>query len=70
MKDSIRRKVSENIKQLRKKYKYKQEKLSEVTVIDYKYHKKIEGKNPPAMRIDTIARFAKALKVTPDKLLK
>ncbi|PIW80481.1 MAG: XRE family transcriptional regulator, partial [Candidatus Omnitrophica bacterium CG_4_8_14_3_um_filter_43_15] len=47
-----------------------QEKLSETANIDYKYMQKIEGKNPPALKIDTIEKFAKALKVNPGELLK
>jgi DNA-binding Xre family transcriptional regulator len=37
--------------------------------IDYKYLQKIEGKNPPALKIDTIEKLAKALKVKPAELL-
>ena len=46
-----------------------QEELASKTGLDYKYVQKIEGKNPPAIRIDTIAKIAKALKTTPSKLL-
>src|SRR3990172_5894006 len=52
-----------DILKLRKKYGYTQEKLSELTNIDYKYIQRIEGTNPPAIKIDTIERLAKALKV-------
>ena len=58
-----------NIKRLRKKYGYTQEKLSELTNIDYKYIQRIEGKNPPAIKIDTIEKLAKALNVKPSELL-
>lgn len=47
-----------------------QDKLSEVANIDYKYVQRIEGKNPPALKIDTIEKIAKALKVKPAELLK
>jgi len=57
------------IKELRKKRGYTQERLSEVANIDYKYIQRIEGKNPPALKIDTIAKLAKALNVPPSKLL-
>ncbi|RJP28014.1 MAG: XRE family transcriptional regulator [Candidatus Omnitrophota bacterium] len=43
--------------------------LSEVADIDYKYIQRIEGKNPPALKIDTIDRLARALKVKPAELL-
>ncbi|MCR4319862.1 MAG: helix-turn-helix domain-containing protein [Candidatus Brocadiaceae bacterium] len=57
------------IKKLRRKCGYTQEKLSELTNIDYKYIQRIEGKNPPAVKIDTIERFASAFKVKPSQLL-
>ncbi len=55
--------LGKRIKKLRKKYGYTQEKLSELTNIDYKYIQRIEGKNPPAIKIDTIERLANALKI-------
>jgi transcriptional regulator with XRE-family HTH domain len=70
MEESIRIQVGKRIKELRKKCGYTQEKLSEVTEIDYKYLQRLEGKNPPALKVDTIERLAKALKVKPAELLK
>ena len=58
------------IRELRRKRVYTQEKLSEMANIDYKYIQKIEGKNPPALKIDTIGKLAKALKVKPAELLR
>lgn len=66
---NIRLKLGKKIKKLRKKCGYTQEKLSELTNIDYKYIQRIEGKKPPAVRIDTIEKLAKAFKVKPSKLL-
>jgi len=48
---------------------YTQERLAELTHIDYKYIQRIEGKTPPNVRIETIERLAGALKTTPSKLL-
>jgi len=70
MEKNIRLELGKRIKELRNKRGFTQEKLSEVTGIDYKYIQKIEGKNPPALKIDTIERLAKALKVKPAELLK
>jgi transcriptional regulator with XRE-family HTH domain len=70
MENAIRLKLGRKIKELRKKYTYTQEKLSEIADIDYKYIQRIEGKRPPAVRIDTIEKLAKALKVKPFELLK
>ncbi|MDD3906224.1 MAG: helix-turn-helix transcriptional regulator [Candidatus Omnitrophica bacterium] len=69
MKDSIRLKFAQKIKKLRKSRGLTQEELADLTAIDYKYIQRLEGKNPPAVKIDTIQRIAKALKVDPSKLL-
>lgn len=53
MGNTIRLKLGKKIKEFRKKYNYTQEKLSEVADIDYKYIQRIEGKRPPAVKIDT-----------------
>lgn len=70
MEINIRLKLGKKIKELRNKCGYTQEKLSEVANIDYKYIQRIEGKNPPALKIDTIEKLAKALKVKAFRLLK
>lgn len=64
----IRLRFGRRLRELRKKYNYTQEKLSEITNIDYKYIQRIEGRNPPAIRIDTIEKFAKAFKIKPSEL--
>ena len=69
MKTSIRRKLGKKIKETRRRLSYTQERLSELTNMDYKYIQRIEGKNPPDIRIETLQRIAKALKTTPSKLL-
>ncbi|MBU4488987.1 MAG: helix-turn-helix domain-containing protein [Candidatus Omnitrophica bacterium] len=65
----LRLKLGKKIRFLRKKRRLTQKALADITDIDYKYIQRIEGKNPPAVRIDTIGRFAKALKVKPSELL-
>lgn len=65
----IRLNLGKRIKDLRKECGYTQEKLAEAAGIDYKYLQRIEGKNPPAIKIDTIEKLAKALKVKPAELL-
>ncbi len=69
MEDTIRLKLGRKIKELRTQCGYTQEKLAELAEVDYKYLQRIEGKNPPALKIDTIERLAKALKVKPADLL-
>jgi transcriptional regulator with XRE-family HTH domain len=68
METNIRLRLRERIRELRKKRGYTQEKLSELANIDYKYIQRIESKNPPALKVDTIERLAKALKVKPSEL--
>ena len=68
--DNIRLRIGKRIKELRATCGYTQEKLSEVADIDYKYLQRLEGKNPPALKVDTIEKLAKALKVKPAELLK
>lgn len=67
---NIRLRLGKRIKELRNNCGYTQERFSEVANMDYKYIQKIEGKSPPALKIDTIERLAKALKVKPVDLLK
>jgi transcriptional regulator with XRE-family HTH domain len=63
-------KLSKAIKEFRKKQGITQERLAELTETSYKYIQRIEGKTPPDIRLSTIVRLAKALKVKPVDLLK
>jgi transcriptional regulator with XRE-family HTH domain len=69
MDTAIRLKLAKKVKLLRKRLGLTQEKLSEASGIDYKYIQRIESKNPPNIKLETIARLAKTLKTTPSKLL-
>lgn len=69
MDKELRLKLGKKIRSLRRKIGLTQETLAEMTDIDYKYIQRIEGKNPPAIKIDTIGRLAKALRVKPVALL-
>ena len=66
---NIRLKLGKRIRALRAKCGYTQERLSEATGIDYKYIQKIEGKSPPALKIDTLQRIAKVFNISVSKLL-
>jgi transcriptional regulator with XRE-family HTH domain len=70
MSKKIRLLLGRQIKEIRLQKGYTQQQLAELAKIDYKYLQKIEGKNPPALKIDTIERIAMALKVKPAELLK
>jgi len=69
MEVSIRLRVGKKIKELRKRQRLTQDKLAEAAKIDYKYLQRIEGKNPPNIKLETIEKLAKTLKVSPSKLL-
>ncbi len=69
MDTSIRLKFGKRIKEFRQRCRLTQEELAEITGIDYKYLQKIEGKNPPNIKLETIEKLTKALKTTPAKLL-
>ncbi len=69
MNKSIQRKFGANLKKYRKLRKLTQQQLAELAEIEYKYIQRLEGKNPTAVRIDTVARLAKALHIEPFKLL-
>jgi len=62
--------LGREIKTLRRKRGITQERLAELIETSYKYVQRIEGKNPPDVRLSTIVRLAKALKVKPAELLK
>ncbi len=61
--------LGKKVKEFRRKRKITQERLAELTETSYKYIQRIEGKNPPDIRLTTIVRLSKALKVKPYKLL-
>jgi len=69
MTSQIRVRLGKRIKELRNKRKLTQEEFAGLTGIDYKYIQKIEGRNPPNLKIETIEKLAKALKIKPFKLL-
>ena len=69
MNTGIEQKFSKRLRDLRKKYKFTQEILSELSGVDYKHIQLLESKNPPAARLDTIEKLAKAFNIAPSKLL-
>ena len=69
MNSKIRQKVGKLIREFRIQRKLTQEELSEKADIDYKYLQRIESKNPPNLKLETIEKLAKAFKISPSKLL-
>lgn len=66
----IRVSFGKAVRQYRARRKMTQLQLAEKAEIQYKYLQRIEGKNPPAVRIDTIAKIARALKIPTSYLMK
>jgi len=62
-KQNIQLQLAARIRKLREKCGYTQEKLAELSKVDYKYLQRIEGKTPPSIKVDTLERIATALKV-------
>jgi len=65
----IQKKLAKRLRELRKKEGLTQERLAELSGIDYKHIQLLEGKNPPAAKLDTIEKIAKAFKLLPSDLL-
>ena len=63
-------KLGRKIKEFRKKRGLTQEQLAESINTSYKYLQRLESKRPPDIRLSTILRLAKALKMKPAELLK
>ena len=69
MNQDIRLKLANRIRILRKKYKYTQQRLSELADIDYKHIQLLESKKPSASKIDTLEKLAKAFNISISKFL-
>ena len=65
----IRLKFAQRLKALRKKLRLTQEQMAERLNMDIRYYQRLESNKPGAVKIDTIGRIAKALNLTPSKLL-
>ena len=65
----IRLQFGQKLKNLRKQYRLTQEEMAYRLDIDTRYYQRLESHKPGAVKIDTIDKIAKALKLTPSKLL-
>ncbi len=70
MNTEIARKLALKIRELRKKKELTLEELSDLSGINYKHIQLLESKNPPAAKLDTLEKLAKAFKINPSELLK
>lgn len=65
----IRQRFAKNLKKVREDRKMTQEALAEKLKINVRYIQQLEGKNPPNVKLDTLAVLATALKVSPKDFL-
>ncbi len=66
----IRIRFAERLRKLRLQKDWTQEDLAEYADLAYRHVQRLEStKNPPPAKIDTIEKLAKALKISPAKLL-
>lgn len=69
MDKNIKVKLSNHLRQLRKKYGYTQQRLSELADIEYKHIQRLESKRPCDIKLSTLAKLAKAFKISLSKFL-
>lgn len=69
MPKDIKMEFAKRLKKLRAEYNYTQQRLSEISTVDYKHIQKLESKNPSAARIDTLEKIAGAFDISLSKLL-
>jgi transcriptional regulator with XRE-family HTH domain len=69
MNEDIKAKLSSRIRQLRRKYGYSQQELSELAELEYKHIQRLESKRPCDVKLSTLEKLAKAFKISPSKLL-
>ena len=64
----IRLEFAGNLRKLRKSRHLSQEQMAELIGMDTRYYQRLESNSPGAIKIDTIDKIAKALKIRPAKL--
>ncbi|MFA5393696.1 MAG: helix-turn-helix transcriptional regulator [Candidatus Ratteibacteria bacterium] len=65
----IELKFAGRLRELRAKYGYTQQRLSEIARVDYKHIQRLESKEPPVIRINTAEKIAKAFNISISELL-
>ena len=70
MEKGAKHKLAIRLRELRKKCGYTQEKLSELSGIDYKHIQLLESDDPSAATIYTLEKLAKAFKMSLSEMLK
>ena len=65
----INQKLAKRLRQLRKKHKLTQEQTAELAGMDIRHYQKLESRSPNSPTLDTLAKLAKAFKITLSELL-
>ena len=65
----IRVEFAGKLRKIRKIRHLSQEQMAELVEMDTRYYQRLESNNPGAIKIDTIDKIARALKLKPSKLL-
>ena len=68
--EDINIRLGKKLRTLRKKNGLTQEGLAQVSGLDYKYIQRLEGKKPSSPTLNSLEKLAKALKITPSRLIK
>jgi len=66
---NINIKFGKQLKELRKKKKFTQEKLAQLADINYKYIQRLEGKSPSSPTLNVLEKLAKTFNVPLSKLV-
>ena len=69
MPKGIELKFAGRLRELRAKYGYTQQRLSEIARVDYKHIQRLESKKPSVIRIDTAEKIAHAFKISISQLM-
>lgn len=70
MRTVINIKLARRLRELRSKHGYTQERLAELSGVDYKHIQLLESKDPPIAKLDTLEKLAKAFRMDVSKLTK
>jgi len=70
MKTVISQRIARRMRELRQQNDLTQERLSELSGVDYKHIQLLESKNPPAAKIDTLEKISEAFDLEVWRFLK